>query len=75
MTAQKRTGRAVPEPSTETTATPSARKPWKKKTPVQVVLDQINRLRDDVAQKEEEFKQAKKQLQKLEEAAKILEAT
>ena len=42
-----------PEPgsSRSTTTTSGAqrateRKPWKKKTPVEVVLDQINRLRD-----------------------------
>jgi hypothetical protein len=39
------------------------------------VLDQINRLRDDVAEKEDELKQAKRQLQKLEEARKVLEAS
>jgi len=42
---------------------------------VEVVLDQINRLRDDVAKKEEELKQAKRQLQKLEEVRKVLETT
>jgi hypothetical protein len=51
------------------------RKPWKKKTPVEVVLSQIDRLRDGVAQKEEELKQTKRQLQKLEEVRKILEST
>ena len=39
-----------------------------------VVLDQINRLREDVLAKEEELKQAKRQLQKLDEARKVLEA-
>jgi acetolactate synthase small subunit len=39
------------------------------------VLSQIDRLREGVAQKEEELKQAKRQLQKLEEVKKILEAT
>jgi hypothetical protein len=38
------------------------------------VLDQINRLREDVLAKEEELKQAKRQLQKLDEARKVLEA-
>jgi hypothetical protein len=78
MTAQKQSGRSSLRPSTATTAeteTQTARKPWKKKTPVEVVLDQINRLRDDVVAKEEELKQAKRQLQKLEEAKKVLEAT
>jgi predicted patatin/cPLA2 family phospholipase len=76
MTAQKRTDQAPARLPIETTpATQATRKPWKKKTPVEVVLDQINRLRDDVLAKEEELKQAKRQLQKLEEAKKVLEAT
>ena len=66
--------------SRSTTATSGAqrateRKPWKKKTPVEVVLDQINRLRDEVAEQEEALKQAKRQLQKLDEARKVLEAS
>jgi hypothetical protein len=60
--------------SAATTSQPT-RKPWKKKSPVDVVLDQMNRLRDDVTAKEEELKHAKRQLQKLEEARKVLEAT
>jgi hypothetical protein len=78
MKAPKQTDQASLRSSTATTAAPpteTARKPWKKKTPVEVVLDQINRLRDDVLAKEEELKQAKRQLQKLEEAKKVLEAT
>jgi hypothetical protein len=39
------------------------------------VLNQIDRLRDGVAAKEEELKQTRRQLQKLEEVKKILEAT
>lgn len=78
MTAKKRTEEAparLPIETEATTATETTRKPWKKKTPVEVVLDQINRLHDDVVAKEEELKQAKRQLQKLEEAKKVLEAT
>jgi predicted patatin/cPLA2 family phospholipase len=78
MTAQKHADQASSRSSTATaavTASQSQRKPWKKKTPVEVVLDQINRLRDDVLAREEELKQAKRQLQKLEEAKKVLEAT
>ena len=78
MTAQKRAGYLASARSisatTAATATQATRKPWKKKTPVEVVLDQINRLRDNVLAKEEELKQAKRQLQKLEEAKKVLEA-
>jgi len=74
MTAQKQTEAGV-APSTPRTAAPAARKPWKKKTPVEVVLDQINRLRDGLVEKEEELKQTRRQLQKLEEVKKVLEAT
>lgn len=52
----------------------STRKAWKKKTPAEVVLDQINKVRDDVTLKENELKEAKRQLQKLEEARKVLES-
>jgi hypothetical protein len=50
------------------------RKPWVKKTPVQVVLNQIERLREGLEKREEELKQAKRQLQKLEDVRKILES-
>ena len=61
--------------STTTAVNQSARKPWKKKTPADVVLDQINKVREDVANKKEELKHAERQLEKLEEARKVLEAT
>jgi uncharacterized protein (DUF3084 family) len=53
---------------------PTGRKPWKKKSPVEVVLDQIDRIKQDVAEREEELKQARRQLQKLEDARKLLES-
>jgi hypothetical protein len=71
MTAQK----AVDQAPGKSSPSKETRKPWKKKTPVEVVLSQIERLREGVAQKEEELKQTKRQLQKLEEVKKILEAT
>jgi hypothetical protein len=63
-----------PIPAPNAAAGQSARKPWKKKTPVQVMLDQIERLREDVERKEEELNHAKRQMQKLEEARKLLES-
>ncbi len=78
MTAQKATDRESSRSSTATTAvttSTTARKPWKKKTPVEIMLDQIEKIRESVAEKEEELKQSKRQLQKLEEARKILEST
>jgi hypothetical protein len=52
----------------------SGRKPWKKKTPVEIFRGQVERLREDVQEKEAELNQARKQLQKLEEAIKLLES-
>jgi hypothetical protein len=72
MPAQRRTDPATPKSAPVDQAT---RKPWKKKTPVEVVLDQINRIKDDVTKREEELKVARRQLQKLEEARKVLEAS
>jgi translation elongation factor EF-G len=74
VTAQKQAEPQAPKPAARSTEK-GGRKPWKKKTPTTVVLEQIDRLRDDVTKKEEELKQAKKQLQKLEEVRKVLEST
>jgi predicted patatin/cPLA2 family phospholipase len=78
MTPAKSADQGSARSSTATTATKTrseaGRKSWKKKTPVEIMLGQIDRLREDVQQREEELKQAKRQLQKLEEARKILES-
>ena len=50
------------------------RKPWKKKTPVEVILDQAEKLRRDIADMEEELEQKRKQLQKFDEAKKLFES-
>jgi len=52
----------------------SKRKPWKKKTPVEIFRSQVERLRENVRLKEADLNQDKKQLQKLEEAIKLLES-
>ena len=75
MTAQKQAESGSTRHSTATAAQASGRKPWKKRTPVEVVLDQIDRVRKDVTQKEEELKLAKRQLDKLEQAKKLLETS
>jgi len=58
-------------------ATPTAkseRKPWKKKTPVEVVLEQATKLKAEIAEMEEELKAKRRQLQKFEEARKLFES-
>ena len=49
------------------------RKPWKKKTPVEVVLEQADKLKAEIAETEEGLKIKRKQLQKFEEARKLFE--
>ena len=51
------------------------RKPWKKKTPFEVFLDQEERLRREVELAEEELQEKRKQLEKFNEARKIFEAS
>ena len=51
------------------------RKAWKKKTPVEVVLEQADKLKAEIAEAEEEIKAKRKQLQKFEEARKIFEGS
>ena len=60
--------------STSPAASSGGRKPWKKKTPVEVVLEQTDKLRGQITEKEEELKDLRKQLQKFEEARKIFES-
>jgi hypothetical protein len=55
--------------------TDNGRKPWKKKTPVEIVLDQANKLREEIAAAEDDLKQKRKQLEKFEQACKIFETS
>ncbi len=52
----------------------SERKPWKKKSPVEIVLEQANKLKAEITEMEEELKAKKRQLQKFEEAKKLFES-
>jgi hypothetical protein len=70
MTAQKASSPRLPGSAPAT----SGRKAWVKKSPVQVVLAQIDRLKADVAKDEEALKDKRRQLTKLEEARKLLES-
>jgi hypothetical protein len=65
---------APPLPETAPQSDESKRKPWKKKTPVEIFRSQVERLRENVRLKEADLNQDRKQLQKLEEAIKLLES-
>jgi len=64
------------QPATSTGApTTSTRKAWVKKTPVDVVLEQIAKQEDRVNDLREELKKEDRELQKLQQAKKVLEAS
>jgi len=71
MAAQKPTDPKAAHPPTS--GGKPERKPWKKKTPVEVVLEQADKLKAEIAETEEELKAKRKQLQKFEEARKLFE--
>lgn len=52
-----------------------ARKPWKKKSPVEVVLEQADKLRTEIAEAEEDLKAKRRQLEKFEQARKLFEGS
>lgn len=54
--------------------TNSGRKPWVKKTPVEVVLEQIGKQEEHVAVMREELAHEERELAKLQQARKALEA-
>ena len=74
MVAKKQAEPSAGQPSSLLPAPKGARKPWGKKTPVEVVLDQAARLRSQIEERETELKELRKQLQKFEEARKIFES-
>jgi hypothetical protein len=67
----------APEPKQDPKPAPpkpdGGRKPWKKKTPVEVVLEQADKLKEEIAEAEEDLKAKRRQLQKFEEAKKLSE--
>ncbi len=66
MPAPKQPDQKPPQPAPKT-----ERKAWRKKSPVEVVLEQAEKLKAEIAEAEEELKAKRKKLQKFEEAVKI----
>lgn len=64
----------APETKAAQAKPPDARKPWKKKSPVDVLFEQADKLRAEIAEAEEELNAKKRQLQKFDEAKKLFEA-
>jgi hypothetical protein len=58
--------------STSTTST--GRRPWVKKTPVEVVLEQIRKQEEKVTEMREAISHEERELSKLQQAKKVLES-
>lgn len=74
MTAEKKQAAAPAKGATAPTQA-SARKPWVKRSPVDVVREQVEKQRRHVADLEQELTTAKRELQKLDQAQKVLESS
>jgi len=59
--------------ATGTQAQPSSRKPWKKKTPLQILIDQADKLDEEIRKDEEALNEKKEQQKKFAEARKLFE--
>jgi hypothetical protein len=73
MPQQKTSDATSGKTATPTTPKVSDRKPWKKKTPVEVVLEQAEKLKAEIAEIEEDLKAKRRQLEKFEQARKLFE--
>ena len=74
MNAQK-TGSATTQAAAPTATSTSSRKAWVKKTPVGIVLEQIGKQEEKVAEMRKELAKEERELTKLQQARKVLEAT
>ena len=76
MTTQKTAsaGTPVAKPAaTPTSTATSGRKPWIKKSPVEIVLEQIGKQEEKVAGMRKELAREERELGKLQQAKKVLE--
>jgi hypothetical protein len=63
-----------PQSGTAPAASASGRKPWVKKSPVEVFLDQIKKQEEKVAGMKAELQREERELAKLQQARKVLES-
>lgn len=66
---------ASPSSLSTTTGSSSSRKPWIKKTPVEVVLEQIDKQEEKVVEMRAAIAKEERELAKLQQARKVLEST
>jgi len=77
MTAAQKQRRAAasPSPSTPAPTATTGRKPWVRKSPVDIVLDQIRKQEERVADLQEQLDREKRNLEKMQKAKDLFETT
>jgi hypothetical protein len=73
-TAQPHGASATAQRATAGSTSSTGRKPWVKKTPVEVVLEQLDKQEQRVAEMRKELAHEERELAKLQQARKVLEA-
>ncbi len=73
-TAQSNAAPATAQRATAAATSSTGRKPWIKKTPVEVVLEQIGKQEEKVVGMRKELAHEERELAKLQQARKVLEA-
>lgn len=75
MTAAPKQTPAAASPSRSGSAEPgtTARKPWIRRSPVEVFLDQIRKQEERVAELQEQLNREKRELEKMQKAKDVLE--
>ena len=68
------TGSAATKAAAPAATSTSSRKAWVKKTPVEVVLEQIDKQEEKVGEMRKELAREERELTKLQQARKVLEA-
>jgi hypothetical protein len=74
MNAQK-TASATAQTAAPAATSTSSRKSWVKKTPVEIVLEQIGKQEEKVVEMRTELAREERELTKLQQARKVLEST
>jgi len=72
--APKQTAAAVPPARPATSSATTGRKPWVRRSTVDVVLNQISKQEERVAELQEQLTREKRELEKLHKAKEVLEA-
>ena len=74
MTAQKKDDPKAPQGNAPAEGSGEKRKPWIKKTPTEIILEQVEKQQEKVDELRKELAQEEGELKKMQDATKLLQA-